>query len=204
MYLTFSSCECSGVLAKAAEYGIGEGLEKPFVPVEDFLRETGKGIKCIIDGHVINIGNRACLEVNDIEIRPGTHDAMEYLEDRGRTAIALAIDGKTEAVLGLIDTAKDEAAFTVNILQKAMGIKVMMVNGDNIRTARVVAADIGIAPENIVAGALPEEKVDCIRRLQGEGECVGSIGDGTNDSPGKSNYSDTVELRVSHLCNVNL
>ena len=152
------------------------------MPAVGFQREEGNvGIKCTVNGHVINIGNRACLEVNGIEIRPGTLDAMEYLEDRGRTAIALAVDGKTEAVLGLIDTAKDEAAFTINVL-KAMGIKVMMVTGDNFRTARVVAADIGISPQNVVAGVLPEGKVDCIKRLQRAGECVGFIGDGTNDA----------------------
>jgi len=116
-----------GVIAKAAEFGIGEGQARPLGVAQDFTSETGKGIRCTIDGRVVHIGNRGCLENNDIDIRPGTYEAMEYLEDRGRTAIAVAVDGKTEAVLGLIDMAKDEATMSVAVLEKAMGVKVYML-----------------------------------------------------------------------------
>jgi len=172
-----------GVLAKAAEFGIGEGQARPLASVSDFTSETGKGIRCIVDGYLINIGNRRCLEANDVDGRPGTFEAMEYLENRGRTAIAIAVDGRTEAVFGLIDKAKDEATMTVAVLERAMGIKVFMLTGDNERTAKVVAGDIGIRPDNVIAGVLPEGKVETVKRLQSEGYRVGMVGDGVNDSP---------------------
>ena len=172
-----------GVIGKAAEFGIGEGLERPLATPEDFLSESGKGIRCTVEGRVVRIGNRRCLDSNDIEVRPGTFEAMEYLEDRGRTAVAIAVDGKTEAVLGLIDQPKDEATMAVTVLEKAMGIKVFMLTGDNERTAKVVAAEIGISPDNVIAGVLPEGKVDTVKRLQEEGYKVGMVGDGVNDSP---------------------
>ncbi len=107
---------------------------------------------------------------------------MEYLEDRGQTAVVLSVDGQTEAVIGLIDKARDEASLVVSILQ-GMGTQVYMLTGDNARTAKVVAADIGIPPSCVIADVLPEGKVDCIRRLQTEGRRVAMIGDGVNDSP---------------------
>jgi len=107
---------------------------------------------------------------------------MEYLEERGQTAIALAIDGKTEAVFGLIDQARDEATLTVNVLEKVLSIQCYMLTGDHARTARVVAGEIGIAPDRVIAGVLPEGKVDCIQRLQREGHRVAMIADGVNDA----------------------
>lgn len=172
-----------GILAKAAEYGIGEGLRRPLVQADSFVAEAGKGVKCVIQGRSVNIGNRRSLESNSIDLARGTDDAMENLESRGQTAVVISIDGRTEAVIGLIDKAKDEAALTVNVLQQALGIDVYMLTGDNARTARVVAGDIGISPENVIADVMPEGKVDAIKRLQDEGKHVAMIGDGINDSP---------------------
>eukprot|EP00957_Ditylum_brightwellii_P159271 12122908-Ditylum_brightwellii.AAC.1 len=101
-----------GIIAKAAEFGIGDGLERPLVPAEDFTSETGKGIKCTIEGHSVHIGNRRCMQSNCIELSPGTLDAMEYLEKRGQTSIVVSVDGRSEAVIGLIDKAKEEALVT--------------------------------------------------------------------------------------------
>ena len=140
-------------------------------------------MKCLVDGHRIHIGNRRCLESNDISLNSGTHDAMEYLERQGQTAVVVSIDGQTEAVVGLIDKAKDEATLTLNVLQHGLGIKVYMLTGDNVRTARVVAGDVGIPHTNVIADVLPEGKVDAIKRLQEQGETVAMIGDGINDSP---------------------
>uniref|UniRef100_A0A7S4J9S3 P-type ATPase A domain-containing protein n=1 Tax=Odontella aurita TaxID=265563 RepID=A0A7S4J9S3_9STRA len=177
-----------GILARAAEHGIGEGLFRPLAPVEDFTAETGKGVKCVVRGHNVHIGNRRSLDSNAIRLSPGTHDAMEFLESRGQTAVVISVDGRTEAVVGLIDKAKDEATLAVNVLRHAMGVDVYMLTGDNVRTARVVAGDIGIAPQNVIADVLPEGKVDAVKRLQeegvdGKGRRVAMIGDGINDSP---------------------
>ena len=157
---------------------------RPLRRPDDFVSETGMGVSCTIDGHRVHLGNRRSLESNEIELRPGTFKAMEYLENKGQTAVVLSVDGRTEAIIGLIDQAKDGAAFTVNLLRKIMGIDVYMLTGDNFRTARVVAAEIGIDPTCVVADVLPEGKVDCIKSLQERyNGSVAMIGDGVNDSP---------------------
>lgn len=107
---------------------------------------------------------------------------MEYLENKGQTAVVVSIDGRSEAVFGLRDNARDESKIVVKRLLD-MGIKAFMLTGDNSRTARVVAADIGIPPSNVIADVLPEGKVDCVKMLQEGGESVAMVGDGVNDSP---------------------
>ncbi|GBG30290.1 Copper-transporting ATPase RAN1 [Hondaea fermentalgiana] len=181
-----------GVLAKAKSMGIGgdEPDNVALVDVKDFLSEAGRGVQCIVGRHKVNLGNRRSLESNGIEVRDGTHAAMEHLEARGMTAVCVSVDGRTEAVLGLLDRARDEAAQTVATLRKVYGIEVFMLTGDNARTARVVAADIGIDADHVVADVLPADKVSCIERLQhraresgdGAGK-VAMVGDGVNDSP---------------------
>jgi Cu+-exporting ATPase len=130
----------------------------------------------MVNGFAVYIGNRRGLEKNEIAISNGTFEAMEKFEKRGQTAVVIAIDGRTEAVLGFIDKAKDDACLVMSILQQAMGIKVYMLTGDNYRTARIIAGKIGIPAENIVADLLPEKKVECIRRLQDHHEKVAMIG----------------------------
>mmetsp|Transcript_15107 Transcript_15107/g.24561 ORF Transcript_15107/g.24561 Transcript_15107/m.24561 type:complete len:517 (+) Transcript_15107:269-1819(+) len=168
------------ILTKAADLGI---LNRPLEDVENFEAEVGKGVKCTVDNVTVHIGNRRCLAANDINVTPGTFDAMIYLEDMGQTAVAVSINGRTEAVLGIMDHAKDEAALTVNVLQHVFGIKVHMLTGDNFRTARTVARDIGIPAANVIADVLPAEKIEYIKQLRLEGEHVAMVGDGINDSP---------------------
>lgn len=172
----------TGITRKASELGIGTDEQFPLKEAEDFIAEVGSGIKCNVGGKAIHIGNRRGLLANQIKISPGTFDAMEYLEKLGETAVVVSIDGKTEAVIGLIDKARDDASLVVRVLG-GMGIKVYMLTGDNERTARVVARDVGIAASCIIADVLPEGKVDCIKKLQADGHIVGMIGDGVNDSP---------------------
>jgi len=172
-----------GVLAKAEEHNIGEGLGINILPTENFIAEIGSGIKCNISGHEVIVGNRRSIESNSIHVTDGTFDAMEYLESKGQTAIVVSINGSTEAVLGLIDKAREESALVIDWLQRVMGIKTFMLTGDNGRTASVIASEIGIPPNNVISDVLPEGKVDCIKRLQDQGECVAMIGDGVNDSP---------------------
>lgn len=186
-----------GITKKATELGIGIDDNYPLLDAEKFLAEIGKGIKCTIDGKSVYIGNRRGLLSNNISISDGTFDAMEYLESCGETAIIVAIDGRTEAVIGLIDEARDDASLIVRVLI-GMGIKVFMLTGDNERTARVVAKDIGIPPSCVVADVLPEGKVDFIRLLQEDGHCVAMIGDGVNDSPA-SKFNQCFEILLFYM-----
>ena len=157
--------------------------------MDKFLAEIGKGIKCTIDGKSVYIGNRRGVQSNNISISDGTFDAMEYLESCGETAVVVAIDGRTEAVIGLLDKARDEASLIVRVLI-GMGIQVFMLTGDNDRTAKVIAKDIGIPASCVVADLLPEGKVQFVKRLQDEGHCVAMIGDGVNDSPASKCQND--------------
>jgi Cu+-exporting ATPase len=171
------------ILSKAQELGIGEGLSRPLAPAEDFEAEVGKGVKCTVDGRQIHIGNRRGLETNGITVTAGTYDAMEHLENKGETAVVVSIDGRSEAVIGIMDQAKDEAALTVNVLQHVYGIKVYMLTGDNFRTAKAIAKDIGLPVSHVIADVLPAEKVEHVKRLRSQGEHVAMVGDGVNDSP---------------------
>ena len=108
---------------------------------------------------------------------------MEHLENMGETAVVVSIDGRSEAVIGIMDQAKDEAALTVNVLQHVYGIKVYMLTGDNVRTAKAIARDIGLPASNVIADVLPAEKVAHVKRLRAQGERVAMVGDGVNDSP---------------------
>lgn len=162
--------------------GIGEGLPRPLSKPEDFSSETGQGISCTMDGIRVHVGNRKSLESNQIKVREETSDAMAFLESKGQTAVVLSVDGTTEAVIGLIDKPRPEAAFTVKTLTN-MGIDVYMLTGDNSRTARVVASDIGVKPEHVFAEVLPEGKKDCVESLQKKNKkTVAMVGDGVNDS----------------------
>lgn len=144
--------------------------------VDDFVSEVGYGVQCSVKGVSIFIGNRRGLDKNNIEISSGTFEAMEKAEKRGQTAVVISVNGRTEAVIGFIDKAKDDACLVMSILQHAMGIKVYMLTGDNHRTARIIAGKIGIPEENIVADLLPNRKVDFIQRLQAQNEKVAMIG----------------------------
>ena len=97
--------------------------------------------------------------------------------------MVISINGKSEAVVGIIDHAKEEAALTVNVLQHVLGIQVFMLTGDNVRTANAVARDVGIKATNVVADVLPSEKILFVKRLREDGERVAMVGDGVNDSP---------------------
>ncbi len=173
----------TAITTKAADLGMGEGLGRSLGVVDKFEAEIGKGVTCTVDGVLIQIGNRRCMKANNITISPGTFDAMEYLEDRGQTAVAVSINGQSEAVIGIMDQAKDEAALTVNVLQHVFGKNVYMLTGDNYRTARAVALDIGIPTANVIADVLPGEKIEFVKQLRSKGEHVAFVGDGINDSP---------------------
>ena len=88
---------------------------------------------CSVDGHLIHIDNRRYLEANDVVISAGTYDAMRYLKNKGQTSIAISINRCSEAVIGLIDKACDEASSLINVFIFEMGIKVYMLTGDNAR-----------------------------------------------------------------------
>ncbi len=185
IYLTkYYPLNLSGIVAKAREFGIGEDLSHPLAQPDYFKSKAGSGIEAKVQGHSIQIGNLASLKASNTKLRSGTDDAVKYLETKGQTAVVVSVDGQTEAVIGLRDQARDEAKTAVTILRKVIGVKVFMLTGDNLQTAQIVAADIGIDPGNVIADVLPEDKANYVKHVREEQKgTVAMVGDGVNDSP---------------------
>ena len=151
-------------------------------PVREFRSLTGRGAAGLVNGERLLIGNAALLEEEGLETGALAHVA-EGLADRGRTPMFVASSGATSRVLGLIAVADPIKATSRAAIArlKAMGLDVVMLTGDNRRTAEVIAREAGI--DRVVAGVLPQGKVAEIARLQAEGQVVAMVGDGINDAP---------------------
>ncbi|MQL94187.1 hypothetical protein Taro_026841 [Colocasia esculenta] len=146
----------------------------------DFTAFPGRGVQCLINGKRILVGNRRLLVDNNVTIPIEAENLMVGLEEGTRTGILVAEDETLIGVLGITDPLKREAAVVVEGLKK-MGVHPVMVTGDNWRTARAVAKEVGI--EDVRAEVMPAGKADVIRALQEEGCVVAMVGDGINDSP---------------------
>ena len=125
-------------------------------------------------------GRPALLAEWSLHLSPELDAARAAAEARGQTAIAAGWDGRATAVFVVADTVKPTSAEAVASL-KALGLRPVLLTGDNATTARAVAAEVGI--DEVIAEVLPAEKADVIRRLQAEGRVVAMVGDGVNDAP---------------------
>jgi len=198
-------------LAATAERGsehplaraIVEGAEERGIELsdpEDFENVPGQGIRATVESREpqsgskraggersdpraveVLVGNRKLLSDNGIDAAPAA-ETMERLEREGKTAMLVAVDGDLAGVVADADTVKPSAKEAVSALQ-ARGIDVMMITGDNERTARAVAEEVGIDPDNVRAGVLPEDKSDAVEAIQSEGRKAMMVGDGVNDAP---------------------
>ncbi|MDQ0958125.1 Cu+-exporting ATPase [Streptomyces sp. B4I13] len=140
---------------------------------------TGKGVQATVDGRAVLVGTARLL--GDVGIDTSALEPVAAsLSAQGKTPVLAAIDGRPAGVLAVADTVKDDSAAALAAL-KRLGIEVVMITGDNARTAAAIAAQVGIT--RVLAEVLPEHKADEIRRLQGEGRTVGMVGDGINDAP---------------------
>jgi Cu+-exporting ATPase len=148
-------------------------------PVVDFQSVTGKGVRGVIDGRAVAIGNAAFLTALGAGTEPLTARAEE-LRRGGQTVVFVAVDGRAAGVLGVADPIKPAAADAVKAL-RAEGIRVVMVTGDNRTTAAAVAASVGI--DTVEADVLPDRKAAVVKELQSRGERVAMAGDGINDAP---------------------
>ena len=138
----------------------------------------GLGVKAIIDGRDVLLGNLELM--NKFSVPIGAYfERIGDLQDQGKTISLLAVDGQPAALIGLADTVKESSAPTVKALKK-MGLDVVMLTGDNERTARAIARTLGI--DTIFANVRPSEKEDIVRKLQKNGK-VAMVGDGINDAP---------------------
>lgn len=145
----------------------------------DFQSVTGKGIQVTVDGRQVLVGNRRLLDDAGIETGALEQQA-ERLAAEGKTPMFAAVDGKPAGVVAVADTIKEDSVAAVATLRR-LGIEVIMITGDNRRTAEAIARQVGI--ERVLAEVLPQDKALEVSRLQGENKLVGMVGDGINDAP---------------------
>ena len=172
-----------GSLEHASEHPIGRAIAAgadELAPVEGFRNRGGLGVEGIVDGHAVLAGRPALLEGWGIELPEALREALETAQSRGRTAIAAGWDGRAAAVFVVADSVKPSSAAAVERL-KRLGLRPVLLTGDNRQTAEAVAAEVGIG--EVIAEVLPAEKADVVRRLQEDGRVVAMVGDGVNDAP---------------------
>jgi Cu+-exporting ATPase len=148
--------------------------------VESFTNREGLGVEGVVDGHAVVAGRPALLADWAMHLPPELEAAKAAAERKGRTAIAAGWDGAARALLVVADTVKPTSAEAVASL-KALGLRPVLLTGDNEATARAVAADVGI--DEVIAEVLPSDKAAVVRRMQEEGRVVAMVGDGVNDAP---------------------
>jgi P-type Cu+ transporter len=147
---------------------------------ESFEAVSGHGLRAGYAGYTIMIGNRKMMADNGITIAEQVNSTMGGLEAEGKTAILVSIDGRLSGIIAMADTVKDHAREAIDAL-KQMGIEVIMLTGDNERTARAIAGKLGI--DRVIAQVLPQQKEEVVAKLKSEGKVVAMVGDGINDAP---------------------
>lgn len=147
---------------------------------DSFKSITGKGIEANISGNKILLGNKKLLELNSIKIESDLLEKSENLASQGKTPMYISINQNATAIVAVADTIKDSSKETIEKLH-SMGIKVAMITGDNEKTAKAIAKEVGI--DIVKADVLPSEKSQVIKDLQSSDEFVAMVGDGINDSP---------------------
>ncbi len=147
---------------------------------ENFDTIGGKGVSAKIDGKEVLIGNRVFLEDRNVLYSREIEEKVLKLEDEGKTVIHIVVDNKIRGLIAIADTLKETTKDAIKELKK-MKLKVVMITGDNKRTANAIARQIAI--ENVLAEVLPQDKALEVKRLQEKGEVVGFVGDGINDAP---------------------
>ncbi len=175
-----------GALEHASEHPVAHAIAKAAAAegalhtVDDFTSRDGLGVKGVVDGRSVVAGRPALVADAATALPPELDTARCAAEAKGQTAIVGAWDGEARAVFAVADTLKPTSAAAVASL-KALGLRTVLVTGDNEPTARAVAAELAI--DEVIAEVLPAEKVEVIRRLQSQGRVVAMVGDGVNDAP---------------------
>jgi Cu+-exporting ATPase len=177
----------AGSVEDASEHPIAQAIARAardelgaLPPLEGFANHDGLGVQGVVDGHGVLIGRPAFMAEWSLKLPAELRDAQGAAEAQGRTAVLAAWDGEVRGLLVVADTVKATSAEAVASL-RALGLRPILLTGDNETTARAVAAEVGI--DEVVAEVLPSDKAAVIRGLQGQGRVVAMVGDGINDAP---------------------
>ena len=161
------------IVNKAEEEGLG------LLESKDFQAIVGQGIEATIDSKRILLGNLRLMEERKVLLN-GLLDRAELLSNEGKTPMFLVVGGEAAGIIAVADTLKEDSKKAVETLHR-LGLEVVMLTGDNERTAKAIASQIGI--DRVLAEVLPEMKAEEVKRLQSQGKKVGMVGDGINDAP---------------------
>jgi Cu+-exporting ATPase len=171
---------------KGSEHPLGEAIVKKareeglnLLDSKDFQAIAGFGVEANVDSKRILLGNLKLMKEKRVSLNGLTHKAEE-LSNEGKTSMFLAVEGEGAGIIAVADTLKENSKEAVEALRR-MGLEVVMLTGDNKRTAQAIANQIGV--DRVLAEVLPERKAEEVKRLQSEGKKVGMVGDGINDAP---------------------
>jgi Cu+-exporting ATPase len=176
----------AGSVEKGSEHPLAQAVVNaarnmniPLSDPSDFEALPGLGVKATVDGKEVLLGNADLMNKFSIRIS-GYAEKLATLQGQGKTATFLAVGRESVALFGIADTVKESAARAVKAL-KSMGLDVVMLTGDNERTAKAIAQTLGI--DTVISGVHPEEKEKLVRKLQADGKKIIMVGDGINDAP---------------------
>ncbi len=176
----------AGSLERASEHPLADAIVNgatergaTLESVDQFESVTGKGVRGRVQNRQVVLGNRSLLEEHEIDVAPLLVEANLARGD-GQTVMFIAVDGKAAGILGVADPIKQSTPAAIAALHQA-GLRLVMLTGDNVKTAEVVAAKLSI--DEVVADVLPDQKAEVVKRMQQEGRIVAMAGDGVNDAP---------------------
>jgi len=179
----------AGALEHASEHPIARAVADgarercgTLPPVESFASTEGRGVAGVVDGRAVTIGQRTWLAEDWAQHAPAALvTAADAAESRGRSPVWVGWDGEIRGVVVVADTVKVSSAEAIGELRR-LGLRPILLTGDNARSAAAVAEQVGIHPQDVIAQVRPADKVEVIRRLQAEGHVVAMVGDGVNDA----------------------
>ncbi|HEX7292710.1 MAG TPA: heavy metal translocating P-type ATPase [Conexibacter sp.] len=184
-----------GALEDASEHPIAQAIARgareqlggsagasPLPPVASFANREGLGVEGVVESHAVLAGRPALMAEWSLAVPAELDAARREAESAGRTAVLAAWDGAVRGLLVVADTIKPTSAAAIAEL-RALGLRPMLLTGDNAATAAAVAAEVGIDAADVIAEVLPADKAAIVARLQAEGRIVAMVGDGVNDAP---------------------
>jgi P-type Cu+ transporter len=171
---------------KASEHPLGEAIVAEagqrgiqFELPDKFEAQAGMGVEAEVGGISLLVGNTKQMDAHGVSIKNGEEE-ITRLQNEAKTVVLIAVDGKLEGIVGIADPVKDSSREAISELTR-MRLRIAMITGDNLRTASVIARQVGI--DTILAEVLPGEKASQVMKLQAEGKVVAMVGDGINDAP---------------------